>query len=331
MHVPRRPGHGPRRVTGIALGLAALVAATFLSTGAAYAGGIFVRSANPTGEADLVTVGPNNSLDYYWAAPGGIWYNTQVAGPDTTYSAPSVFVRPNGEADIVAEGLHNSLQYYTADPGKPWTHFEIASHGIYSAPSIYVRADGDAYVVAEGPHNSLLYYTATPGKPWKRTQLTGRNTTYSAPSVYVRATDPTDEVDVVAVGPHNALEYYWALPSGKWHHTQVAGDRTTYSAPSVFVRTVDPKGEADIVAEGPDNTLLYYTAMPGMRWSHSTEVAGSGTTYAAPSIFVRAIDPEGQADIVTEGPGNTLLYYFADPGAAWSPLQVAGGGTTYSG
>jgi len=30
--------------------------------------------------------GRNNTLQYYWATPGSPWYNTQIAGPGTTYS-----------------------------------------------------------------------------------------------------------------------------------------------------------------------------------------------------------------------------------------------------
>src|ERR1700722_7625773 len=113
----------------IPLVMAALLAAVVLSAPPAFASGIFVRSANPVGEADLVTEGPDNTLQYYWATPGSPWDNTQVAGPGSTYSAPSVFVRstdPTGEADIVAEGPDNTLQYYWATPGSPWDNTQVA-------------------------------------------------------------------------------------------------------------------------------------------------------------------------------------------------------------
>ena len=43
----------------------------------------------------------------------------------------------------------------------------------------------------------------------------------------------------------------------------------------------------------------------------------------ASSIFVR---PDGEADIVARGPGNTLMYHWATPGSAWRNTQVAGAG-----
>jgi hypothetical protein len=45
------------------------------------------------------------------------------------------------------------------------------------------------------------------------------------------------------------------------------------------------------------------------------------------SIFVR---PDGEADLVARGPGNTLMYYWAVPGFPWRSAQVAGPGTTVS-
>ncbi len=74
------------------------------------------------GEADIVAEGPGNSLQFYWAMPGGSWSHVRVAGSGTTYTAPSLFVRAGGEADIAAEGARNTLQYYYATPGGPWNN-----------------------------------------------------------------------------------------------------------------------------------------------------------------------------------------------------------------
>jgi hypothetical protein len=57
-----------------------------IDAGPVAAGGIFVRSDAPAGEADLVTEGPGNTLQYYEATPGSPWYHAQVAGTGTTYS-----------------------------------------------------------------------------------------------------------------------------------------------------------------------------------------------------------------------------------------------------
>ena len=100
----RRPGQPQRRWTlaCLAAGFATTVLASVLSALPASASGIFVRSADPAGEADLVTEGANHTLQYYFATPGNPWDHAQVAGAGTTYSVPSIFVRSNGEADIVA-------------------------------------------------------------------------------------------------------------------------------------------------------------------------------------------------------------------------------------
>jgi hypothetical protein len=299
--------------------------------------GISVRTGNPVGEADLVTAGPDHSLQYYWAAPGGQWRHVQVAGAGSTYSMPAIFVRSvdgAGEADIVAEGPDHTLQYYWAAPGGKWLHIEIGGTGsTYSAPSIFVRSldpEGEADIAAEGPDHTLQYYWATPFSIWRHAQVAGNGTTYSAPSVFVRSLDPEGEADITAEGPSHTLRYYWATPFNPWRHAQVAGNGTTYSAPSIFVRSVDPDGEADITAEGPSHTLRYYWATPFNPWRHA-QVAGNGTTYSAPSIFVRPVDPDGEADIATEGASNTLQYYWATPGSQWRHVQVAGNDTTYSG
>ena len=61
---------------------------------------------------------------------------------------------------------------------------------------------------------------------------------------------------------------------------------------------------------------------PGASWT-SSQVAGPGTTLSAPSIFVRDTSkPLGEADIVAQGPGNSLMYYFATPGADWTGTKV---------
>ena len=44
--------------------------------------------------------------------------------------------------------------------------------------------------------------------------------------------------------------------------------------------------------------------MPGSAWS-VTQIAGSSTTFSAPSIAIRST---GEADIVAEGPNNSLMY-----------------------
>jgi hypothetical protein len=282
---------------------------------------IFVRS---NGEADVVAQGPNNSLDYYDALPGGPWNLTVIAGSGTTFSEPSIVVRDNGEADVVAQGSNNSLDYYEAVPGGPWNLTVIAgSATTFAAPSIFVRSSGgEADVVAQGANNSLDYYFALPGSSWASTVVAGSGTTFSQPSIFVRS---SGEADVVAQGANNSADYYFALPSSPWVSTVVAGSGTTFSAPAIFVRS--SSGEADVVAQGANNTLDYYFAVAAAPWV-TTVIAGSGTTFSAPSIFVRS--SSGEADVVAQGANSALDYYFAVPAGPWSLTVIAGSGTTFS-
>src|SRR6516225_243702 len=83
--------------------------------------GIAVRSS---GEADVVAVGPNNTLMYYWALFAQQWNPTQITVTGTTFCSPAIVVRSSGEADIVAQGP-NSLIYYWAFPGERWNWVPI--------------------------------------------------------------------------------------------------------------------------------------------------------------------------------------------------------------
>jgi hypothetical protein len=52
----------------------------------------------------------------------------------------------------------------------------------------------------------------------------------------------------------------------------------------------------------------------------SFQIAGSGTTFSAPSIFVR---PNGEADIVAHGSGSSVQYLRASPNLPWQQFQIA--------
>ncbi len=231
---------------------------------------IAVRAANPAGEADVVAMGPNNSLMYYYATPGSSWSSNTIAGPGTTFSAPSIAVRSTGEADVVAMGPNNSLMYYHATPGSPWSSSTIAGPGTtFSAPAIMVRTAnpaGEADVVAMGPKNSLKYYHAMPGSKWYSDTLGGSGTTFSAPAIAVRAANPAGEADVVAMGAENSLIYYHALPGKQWYASRLPsrmnGINATNLPPAIAVSS---SGEAGVLATSP-NWLNFFWATPGSAW-----------------------------------------------------------------
>jgi hypothetical protein len=92
------------------------------------------RPTDWSNEADVVAVGPNNSLSYYFnrfsSDPSFGWWSTmnQVAAPGTTSSPPSILVHGE-EADVVAADPTGGLVLYWATPGSPWTTVQVAGPG----------------------------------------------------------------------------------------------------------------------------------------------------------------------------------------------------------
>jgi hypothetical protein len=61
------------------------------------------------------------------------------------------------------------------------------------------------------------------------------------------------------------------------------------------------------------------------------DVLPAAASGAAPSMGSEFVSGRGLADVAVEGPDNSLLYYWAIPGASWTRSVVAGYFTTYSG
>jgi hypothetical protein len=120
--------HARTRVRGLIA--AAVVTFGLLTAGLAAASpamagqSVFVR---PTGEADVVAQGADDSLWYYWATPGSTWHSGRIAPAGSITSAPSIYVRSTGEADVVASGVGDELLYYYATPGSSWNSTRIPS------------------------------------------------------------------------------------------------------------------------------------------------------------------------------------------------------------
>jgi hypothetical protein len=283
---------------------------------------VFVRT---TGESDVVVQGPNNSLNYYYYVPSnGKWLEAGVAAPNTTFSAPALFVRADSSrAVIVAQGANNSLWYYSALPGDTsWGAKRIAGpNTTFSAPAVFVRLDtGEVDVAALGASNSLMYYWGNPDTCWSdpcwnSTQVAGLQSSFSPPTLVVRA---SHRAELVVQGANNEIDEYYADPGGSWMPRPVAGAGSAFSAPSLFVRT---NGESNIVVQGPNQSLSYYVqSSPDSGWGGPTVIAGNGSTLAAPSIFVRTVTTL-RADVVAQGPSG-FVDYSATPGAQWQPNAV---------
>jgi hypothetical protein len=161
---------------------------------------------------------------------------------------------------------------------------------------------------------------------------------------------------VVAVeDPGNSLDMFWqvngtAYYPGQVYHTslgseapawvaagvgfwRVADGGSTFSAPSV----VNDGQSTLIAAQGANHSLDFYWSPDAYWWGAATVphftrevVAGPDTTYSAPQLIVA----DGRVDIVSAGPDDTLDFYSAASGQAFSPgtpaTVIGGPGTTWS-
>jgi hypothetical protein len=76
----------------------------------------------------IAATGVNESLMFYWQTIGTRpWYREQVAGPGTTFSAPSVAQVGNSSV-IAAQGPNRTLMFYWQTIGTaPWHPEQVAA------------------------------------------------------------------------------------------------------------------------------------------------------------------------------------------------------------
>jgi surface antigen len=122
---------------------------------------VIQRSA--TGETDIVSTGPDGSLNYYFNAAGSsAWGHLIVAPAGSASGSPAVIQRSaTGETDIVSTGPDGSLNYYfNAAGSSAWGHLIVAPAGSASgSPAVIQRsATGETDIVSTGPDGSLNYY-----------------------------------------------------------------------------------------------------------------------------------------------------------------------------
>jgi hypothetical protein len=75
-------------------------------------------------------MGAGHKLRFYWAVNGTpTWHPETVAGPRSTYSAPSMIL-DGSIVNITAVGARNSLKFHWAVNGTPtWHHETVAGPG----------------------------------------------------------------------------------------------------------------------------------------------------------------------------------------------------------
>lgn len=268
-----------------------------------------------------------------WSVGTNTW-GPIVQMPLVNALPPSVFQRPSWEVDVASQGPSNSLVYQWTSPGSEylWNNpltFVAPSYTTYSAPALYVQPSGEADIAAMGPNNSLAFYSST-GGAWSSTSLAGSGTTFSAPSLSVTPTVPVNGVQyelVGAQGPNNTVVLYERLIGTGPFSSHVLPNATTASTPALY--------DGNIAIQAPDNSLWYLcTSGPCAPLVIENPVpfvavklAPAGTTFSAPSLFVRST---GEADIVAEGAGNSLMYYSWTFGSPVVATEIAAAGSTFS-
>lgn len=278
----------------------------------------------PNGETDLVVVAPDQSLDFYFNAPGSSsWGRIDIPGSDGL-STPAVVQRSNGETNIAVQGTDKSLDFYFNPQGtNNWGKIEVAGpDSAHSAPAIIQRPNGETNIVVEGPNHSLDFYFNLPGSAaWGKITIPGAQA-YSKPAIVQRS---TGETNIAVQGPDDSLDFYFnAQGSPSWGKLPVAINNWAHSAPAMVQR---PSGETDIVVEGPNHSLDMYINTQGSAGWARINVAGGGTTYSAenPPAVVQRTD--GETNVVVEGPGDQADFYYNAQGSPnWGRLLVAIGG-----
>ena len=176
------------------------------------------------GGVNIVTEGPGNSLEFYWAMNGtSTWHPETVAGAATTYSAPTV-IGNGGRADVVAEGPGNVLDFYWQTNGSPiWNPETVPDTSVASAPAITPDGIG-VKVVAQGVLNTLGTSTDTSGI-WQTTDVThgtgifnGWGIADAPPTVTMN----NGSENIATFGANGNLYFYWQNSAGAFQQELVA-------------------------------------------------------------------------------------------------------------
>jgi hypothetical protein len=177
--------------------------------------GAQASAADPAGEADIAVEASSHAL-YYVHSPktGTSWQNAVVAGPSTTYSAPSLAVLSRGDAFIATEGAHHSLAAYTG--GRGWSGRLLLSGGwVYSAPSVAVNLKDPGLPISiayQGGSSSvavILLNTGATVPGWQNDPLSSSvGNVDSAPALAAQPAGPAGQLDLIVQGKGNSLWLY---------------------------------------------------------------------------------------------------------------------------
>jgi hypothetical protein len=265
------------------------------------------------GDPEVAAIGKHATLLYYTIVRGK-WRRTQVAGPGTAQSGPSLVSLGAGKASIAVEGPHNELLLFNLRFGH-WSRQIIAGPGSAgSTPSLASGPDGLAIAV-DGPDQSLWFYWFEISH-WHSTRVLVPTSAYSAPSLEIRGTqgaitgDPATEADIAVEGFDHDLIYAHAIPGLTfWTATSPgSGEALAYSAPSLLI--VHGSGEIQgfglMVVEGPHHRLTVVTDERGV-FVIRDPAASNNTVYSAPSAAQNFGDSEREFPIVYQGRASKVF------------------------
>ena len=174
----------------------------------------------------------------------------QVAGANTTFSAPSLAVVGNSVA-IAAQGPNNSLMFYWHKIGTShWNPEQVAgANTTFSAPSLAKIGNASA-IAAQGPTNSLMFnWQKIDTTQWNSEQVAGRGTTFSAPSL----AQVGNASAITAQGPKDQLMFYWqTIDTAPWHGSALVGTGT------VTTPAIAQIGNSTVIVAVDANANLYY-------------------------------------------------------------------------
>jgi hypothetical protein len=280
------------------------------------------------------------SLLEFFATPEFRWeiYNhSREPGIDGTKIAPSpssLSYRGSAVVHVFAAGVDGSLLEFYATPGPRW---EVLNHSrdsgiagtlIGSSPFALAGRDDSIHLFAAGTDGSLLEFHAAAGKPWtvhNRTQDAGTGAPKIAGSPFALL-DPDGCVHVFAAGTEGSLLEFYAAPGSAgevFNRSRGPGIKDTKIAGSPFA-LMGKGNSVHIFAAGTDGSLLEFHAAAGIPWTvhnHSRDV-GTGASKIAGSPFA-LMDLEGCVHVFARGIDDSLLEFYAAPGANWEVFDRA--------
>jgi hypothetical protein len=187
-------------------------------------------AANTSGNGvNIAAVGPNESLDFYWAINGtATWHPEVVAGADTTGSAPAISAHDNGVTIVaLSQYGYTSDSYWNANGSPTWTPSPMPD-GDTSASSIVAYpglpgTPGGVHVVAREIFGYLGVSSSVGGTgTWTSTQVINTGLSQlqgvgGVPSITMN----DGSVNIAVEGYPGDLWFYWQDSSGAFHQETV--------------------------------------------------------------------------------------------------------------